>query len=66
MKIHILFLFTLFSFSLFAQNTGSLNGRIIDSQSEQPLEGASVILKGTSVGVVTDEDHILLLKTSQH
>src|SRR6056300_1387200 len=62
MKIHILFLFTLFSFSLFAQNTGSLNGRIIDSQSEQPLEGASVILKGTSVGVVTDEDGYFTIK----
>ena len=38
-----------------AQNNGTLSGRIIDSQSQQPLEGATVVLVGTSVGVVTDE-----------
>ncbi len=38
-----------------AQTTGSLKGRIIDIQSQQPLEGATVILEGTTFGSVTDE-----------
>ncbi len=41
---------------LSAQNTGSLSGRILDAQSQLPLEGATVILIGTSLGVVTDQD----------
>ncbi len=41
---------------LSAQNTGSLSGRILDAQSQLPLEGATVILIGTSLGVVTNQD----------
>ena len=41
---------------LFSQNSGSLSGRIIDSQSQLPLEGATVILVGTTFGVVTDQE----------
>ena len=40
---------------LIAQNYGSLNGRIIDVQTQQPLVGATILLEGTSYGVVTDE-----------
>jgi len=51
----LLFLF-LFSLSLHAQNTGDLSGRIIDLQSQQPLEGATVVLEGTTLGVITDAE----------
>ena len=55
MKKRIIFL--IFSiFFIYAQNTGSLDGRILDDQNQQPLEGATVIIEGTSFGVVTDED----------
>ena len=39
-----------------AQNTGSLSGRILDLQSQQPLPGATLLLEGTGIGVVTDEE----------
>ena len=55
MKKKLASLFLLCTGVLLGQNTGSLNGRIIDSQSQLPLEGATVVLVGTSVGVVTDE-----------
>ncbi len=42
-----------------AQNYGSLNGRIIDVQTQQPLVGATILLEDTSYGVVTDEKVIL-------
>ena len=55
MKKKLASLFLLCTGVLLGQNTGSLNGRIIDSQSQLPLEGATVVLVGTSVWVVTDE-----------
>ena len=53
-KIIICLIF--FPFFIYAQNIGSLDGRILDDQDQQPLEGATVIIEGTSFGVVTDED----------
>ena len=55
MKKRIIFLI-FFPFFIYAQNIGSLDGRILDDQDQQPLEGATVIIEGTSFGVVTDED----------
>ena len=53
----ILFLgFFLFISLVHAQNSGSLSGRILDLQSQQPLPGATLILEGTGIGVVTDEE----------
>lgn len=53
----ILFLgFFLFTTLVHAQNSGSLSGRILDLQSQQPLPGATLILEGTGIGVVTDEE----------
>ena len=55
MKKTLLFFLTL-SFYVQAQNTGDLSGRIIDLKSQQPLEGATVLLEDTSLGVITDAD----------
>ena len=53
----ILFLgFFLFITLVHAQNSGSLSGRILDLQNQQPLPGATLILEGTGIGVVTDEE----------
>ena len=38
-----------------AQETGTLTGRVLDLKSQQPLEGATLILEGTTLGVVTNE-----------
>ena len=43
-------------FSLNAQNNGSLLGQVIDDKSLLPLEGATVIIEGTSIGVITDAE----------
>ena len=55
MKKRIIFLI-FFPFFIYAQNIGSLDGRILDDQDQQPLEGDKVIIEGTSFGVDTDED----------
>ena len=54
-KLTILFLATIFSAGLFAQNlTGKLSGTV--SSDGQPLVGANVVLQGTSSGAATGED----------
>ena len=42
--------------SVFSQDTKSLQGRIIDSKSKEPLIGANVIIKGTAQGSATNVD----------
>ena len=54
-KKKIIFLL-FFPFFVYSQNTGSLDGRILDNQNQIPLEGATVIIEGTSFGVITDEN----------
>src|SRR5690606_5558642 len=39
-----------------------LSGRVVDAQSDTPLEGVSVIVRGQPVGVSTDSDGIFELK----
>jgi len=54
-------IFTLVSVIAFAQST-TLSGKVVDEMNE-PLPGASVILKGTSNGVETDFDGLFSLST---
>ena len=56
MKKELTYLFLFVSGILLSQSTGSLDGRVIDKKSQLPLEGATIILKGTSLGVVTNQD----------
>ncbi|MDC2996739.1 carboxypeptidase-like regulatory domain-containing protein, partial [Flavobacteriaceae bacterium] len=46
---------------VFAQNSGTLNGRIVDQKTQQPLQGATIILKGTNIGTITDSDGYFIL-----
>ncbi|MCD6335586.1 MAG: TonB-dependent receptor [Candidatus Latescibacteria bacterium] len=39
-----------------AEEMGTLSGKVMDKTTGQPVVGASVMLKGTSAGVVTDEE----------
>ena len=55
MKSNIITLFFLITGIITGQNTGSLNGRIVDAQNQFPLEGATVVVLGTSIGVVSGE-----------
>ncbi len=40
----------------FAQNSGKLAGRIVDSDTGDGLPGATVVIEGTSFGTATDLD----------
>tara|TARA_B100000963_G_scaffold107006_1_gene93009 strand:+ start:66183 stop:68540 length:2358 start_codon:yes stop_codon:yes gene_type:complete len=52
-----LFFVILFSnYLLNAQNTGQLSGRILDQKTQLPIQGVSVILEGTAIGVATNEE----------
>ena len=51
--IFTLFAGLLFTASVFAQSDLLVKGKVLD-ESGQPLPGASIILKGTSIGVTTD------------
>ena len=47
---------------IFSQNTGTINGRIIDIKSQLPLEGATIILSGTTYGTVTNNEGYFFLE----
>lgn len=50
----LLLLFFINPLLISAQNIGTLSGRVIDNQTQEPLGGATIILKGTTIGVITD------------
>ena len=54
MKNSLLLMLLTISALAFAQNTGTFSGQIIDAKTQYPLEGSSVILEGTNIGVITD------------
>ncbi|MCI0691620.1 TonB-dependent receptor [candidate division KSB1 bacterium] len=40
----------------FAGTTGKVSGRVVDAQNRSPLPGANVIIEGTTMGAVADEN----------
>lgn len=54
-KVFFTFLFMLFITTLFGQNNLTITGHVKDDNNE-PLIGVSIIVKGTTNGVVTDYD----------
>ena len=54
----IILLVVLFSAasSMFAGNTGKIAGQIRDKENHQPIIGANVLVKGTTLGAATDVD----------
>ncbi len=59
----IFLLFLCFSLSAVAQST-RVRGRVTDSEGN-PLEFASVVFKGTTVGMMTDEEGLFSLETRE-
>ncbi len=55
MKKILLIILTITS-SLFSQQTGKIEGKIIDSATKEPLPGVNIILEGTYYGAATDFD----------
>ena len=52
-----------FSITIFAQTT--IKGKVQDQSNKEPLIGASIIIKNTTIGTVTDYDGIFSLKTDK-
>jgi len=47
---------------VFSQNTGTLKGKVIDIQSRDNLPFVNVIVVGTSLGAISDEDGVFVIK----
>ena len=62
MKNFVLVISLLIFNIIFSQNTGTINGRIIDIKSQLPLEGATIILSGTTYGTVTNNEGYFFLE----
>ncbi len=41
---------------VYAQNNGTLTGQVIDNKTLLPLEGSTILVEGTTIGVVTDAE----------
>lgn len=59
-NVMILFIIAIFCLgsitSVYAQNTGTLEGRVTDARTGEPLMGATVALKDTQLGAFTNAD----------
>ena len=53
-KVFLLFIFTLFSYSVSAQSV-NIKGQVVDIENI-PIIGATVVVKGKNIGTVTDID----------
>ena len=51
----LILVFLSFGF-LSSQNTGNLTGRVLDSQTQLPIQGVSVLLENSLLGVATDDN----------
>jgi TonB-linked SusC/RagA family outer membrane protein len=61
----LLFFFSLFTFSFHADaQTGSLSGYVMDSTTKLPINGVSVVIKGTRQGTSTDKSGVFHLDIS--
>lgn len=60
----LLLLFLLFSVASFAQS-GLIKGKVLDSGSNLPIPGVTVVIKGTSVGASTDFDGLFSIPLNQ-
>ncbi|WP_374948668.1 TonB-dependent receptor domain-containing protein [Mucilaginibacter sp.] len=57
----LLSIISLFTLQAFAQTTGKIGGKVIDSKSSETLIGATVSISGTTKGVATDVEGKYLL-----
>ncbi|MBU3663665.1 MAG: carboxypeptidase-like regulatory domain-containing protein, partial [Bacteroidetes bacterium] len=45
------------------QSLGSISGKVLDKNTQEPLIGATVILQGTSLGAQTDAEGKFMIKS---
>ncbi|RYJ41025.1 TonB-dependent receptor, plug [Flavobacterium anhuiense] len=70
LNIHILLFILFITAGIYAQNTtpliqSKLDGTVVDAITNQPIIGASVTIKGTTHGVVTDAEGKFYFQTGQ-
>jgi CarboxypepD_reg-like domain len=65
MKKHILSTATALLFTLLAFAQSTITGRVLDAETKQPLEGASVFAQNTTIGAVTKADGSFKLSISR-
>ena len=54
---NLIFIFIILSFGLLSsQNSGNLTGRVLDSQTQLPIQGVTILLENSLLGVATDEN----------
>lgn len=56
-----LFIFTIFSFSLFSQDLTEVSGVVVDETTNMPLQGVLVKVEGTALETFTDSQGIFVL-----
>ena len=56
MAKYFFYLFLILHVGLYSQNIGSINGKVTDSESGLPLEGATIIVENSNFFTVTDEN----------
>jgi hypothetical protein len=54
--VKICIILQLLLFNVYAGTTGKIAGRIIDSNTNEPLVAANVIIEGSLMGATTDND----------
>ena len=64
-KILLPLLMVIFSNPSFSQNSGSVNGKVTDKQTNEALPGATVSIKGTLTSTVTNYEGNFIIKTSK-
>lgn len=55
-KLQMLLAFSVFAVGTVSAQQFSLNGKVTDSGTEEPLAGVNVIVRGTTLGIITDID----------
>ncbi|MBL7906046.1 MAG: TonB-dependent receptor [Bacteroidales bacterium] len=63
--LQLLMAFVALPVLVFAQGTGTIQGKVMDSQTKETLIGATVRVKGTSTGTITDINGAYTLKISE-
>jgi iron complex outermembrane receptor protein len=58
----VLMMVLAFIASSYGQDTGTIQGRVFDAETQRPLEAANVVLQGTSVGANTEKDGSFVLR----
>jgi iron complex outermembrane recepter protein len=64
--LSVIFLLSVLSIIVQAQTVGVITGLVTDIESKEPLPGATIVIKGTAKGTVTDTGGMFNLKVKEY